>query len=614
MIPHALHRWGRTIRRIRNLISVQSSPVMLDKISWLHLSDFHFRTTGDSFSQTVSCDELLGDIPSRLLDEYPLQFVLVTGDIAFSGQASEYELASTFFVDLASKIGLSLDRICIVPGNHDVDREPLSYLLDGVRLRLTSQQAIDEFLARDAERTLLMERQSAFRGFRDQLLADVSIYETEDGLARIRPFDLGGLRVCVLELNSAWLSGNNDRPGNLILGERQVIGALALVEGHRPHLTIALAHHPPDWLAEFDRIPCSNRLFSQLNVFHIGHLHWPQTAVVLSPGSQCLHSAAGSSHETRHYKNSYNVVEYDLGNAQIKIRHFEYRIDSGGFQETTSVEYTVPSRRDVPSSAAEIANLLCVKMVKAKPYAGYMAALLTGNLDEVPISLDTGQATFGSRSLSAEHQFGEVVAFLRVSNLLKLQDEGMLSQVILDHVAAITGFAELLSRMSSSDPQFAELLESREAQAQTIAGMSYGDGPTYQERYLEELAADGALEELIEAATRYSESFDQAVSIPARRYLAGGLLRSGDQESRRQGQRLAFQNIEEPWSEAGDHCLAGAAAESFGENEAAERIALGALDSWPRDEQVRNYCRSLAMRTGSNRLRLRLDETKVDGQ
>ena len=60
-----------------------------------------------------------------------------------------------------------------------MDRDTLSYLQDGVRLRLTSQQTIDEFLTRDAERTLLMERQSAFSGFRNQLLADVSIYETE---------------------------------------------------------------------------------------------------------------------------------------------------------------------------------------------------------------------------------------------------------------------------------------------------------------------------------------------------------------------------------------------------------------------------------------------------
>ena len=587
---------------------------MLDKISWLHLSDFHFRATGDTFSQTVSCEELLRDIPSRLLDEYPLQFVLVTGDIAFSGQAGEYELASSFFVGLASKIGLSLNRICIVPGNHDVDRDRLSYLQDGVRLRLTNQQEIDEFLARDAERNLLMERQSAFRGFRDQLIADVSTSETEDGLARVRPFDLGGLRVCVLELNSAWLSGSKDRPGNLLLGERQVIGALALAERHQPHLTIALAHHPADWLAEFDRIPCSNRLFSQLNVFHSGHLHWPQTSVILSPGSQCLHSAAGSSHETRHYKNSYNLVEYDLGNAQIRIRHFEYRIDSGGFQETRGVEYTVPSQREVPASATEIATLLRVKVVTAKPYAGYIAALLTGDLDEVPVSLDTGEATFGSKGLPFEYQFGEVVAFLRLSNLLKLQDEGTLNQMLLDHEATISGFAELLSRMSSSNSQFAELLANREAQAQTIAGLRYADGPTYQEQYLEELAAEGALSELIDAATRYSESSDQAVSIPARRHLAGGLLRSGDEESRRQGQMLASRNTEELWADAGDYCLAGAAAESFGDNEGAERIALRALEGWPKDEQVRNYCRSLALRTGSHILRLRLDEARVDGQ
>ena len=60
---------------------------MLDKISWLHLSDFHFRAGGDNFSQDVSCDALVRDIPSRLSDEFPLQFIVVTGDIAFSGQS-----------------------------------------------------------------------------------------------------------------------------------------------------------------------------------------------------------------------------------------------------------------------------------------------------------------------------------------------------------------------------------------------------------------------------------------------------------------------------------------------------------------------------------------------
>ena len=106
---------------------------MLDKISWLHLSDFHFRAGGDSFSQDVSCEEVLRDIPSRLAGEYPLQFIVVTGDIAFSGKSSEYEFASDFFVSLSRNLGLDINRICIVPGNHDVDRGLQAYMHEGVR-------------------------------------------------------------------------------------------------------------------------------------------------------------------------------------------------------------------------------------------------------------------------------------------------------------------------------------------------------------------------------------------------------------------------------------------------------------------------------------------------
>ena len=95
---------------------------LLDKFSWLQLSDFHFKADGDLFSQQVSTEAILKDIPSRLSSEHPLQFVVVTGDIAFSGKSREYDLAAEFFKSLASALGLAMDRIFICPGNHDVDR------------------------------------------------------------------------------------------------------------------------------------------------------------------------------------------------------------------------------------------------------------------------------------------------------------------------------------------------------------------------------------------------------------------------------------------------------------------------------------------------------------
>ena len=416
----------------------------MDKISWLHLSDFHFKAGGDSFSQEVSCDALVRDIPSRLSDEFPLQFIVVTGDIAFSGQSSEYELASTFFASLLDNLGLGAERLCIVPGNHDVDRSIQPYMYNGVRMSLTSQGAIDEFLGLETERVHLMERQSAFREFRDQLFIDAQISETNEGLAWVRHFDLDGFHVGVLELNSAWLSGDNDRPGSLLVGERQIIGALALAETSSPHLTVALTHHPTDWLAEFDRMGFTNRMVPQVDVFHSGHLHTHQAFIMLAPGSQCLHSAAGSSHETRHYRNSYNLLEYDIGKATCRIRQFEYKTDSGGFQELQGIECRLPSRGEIRTTPTEIANVLRENVPAAEPYAGYMASLLTGAMEEVPILLDTETPTFAAKSFPTDYQIPEVERFLRISNLLKVFDTVPLDEMISSQETAISDFATFL--------------------------------------------------------------------------------------------------------------------------------------------------------------------------
>ena len=118
---------ARAYRRLNSLMEQDLRP-MLDKISWLHISDFHFRASGNSFSQVVSCDALVGDIPSRLSDEFPLQFIVVTGDIAFSGKVQgEYETClNVFSLPFWTNSVWILRRLCIVPGNHDVDRSTRS--------------------------------------------------------------------------------------------------------------------------------------------------------------------------------------------------------------------------------------------------------------------------------------------------------------------------------------------------------------------------------------------------------------------------------------------------------------------------------------------------------
>ncbi len=63
---------------------------MIDRLDWIHVSDFHFRGEGDQFSESVACEALPDDIQSRTEPSHPFHFVLVTGDIAQSGKANEY--------------------------------------------------------------------------------------------------------------------------------------------------------------------------------------------------------------------------------------------------------------------------------------------------------------------------------------------------------------------------------------------------------------------------------------------------------------------------------------------------------------------------------------------
>ena len=588
---------------------------MIDKFSWLHVSDFHFRAGADTFSQDVSCDAVLRDVPTRLTAEFPLKFIVVTGDIAFSGNSGEYDHAAKFVDALTITLGVDRRRVLVVPGNHDVDRTCYPYTYDGVRTGLINQQSVDAFLGHNVERTLLMERQSAFRVFKNWLSDSDPGEETDDGLACVRLLDVDGFRISVLELNSAWLSGHKDEAGSLLIGERQIINALNLTDKHRAHLTVALTHHPPDWLAEFDRLSFINRLIPRLNVFHSGHLHQHQAQMLISPGgTQCLHSAAGSSHESRHYRNAYNLLEYDIGNAVCTIRQFEYDPDSGQFREMEDTKHPMRSTVSFKTTASDIARALREGIPQTEPYADYMAGLLKEDLDEVPISLTGARVTLGSKRLPQEFQFPEVQEFLRISNLIRTYDEIPLNELISGHETTISTFAGILSRSSSADPEFARTLLDRCALAQKIAGSNISDDSLYQVQYLDDLAATGSPSQLADAAVRYQQSLFEPVRIAANRHLALALLQSGESELRQKGLELAFRNLGRSGALARDYVVAAAAAESFRDYDRAEKTALVALDHWPEDIQLREYCRSLITQTASEELRRRLDETGVNGQ
>ncbi len=99
---------------------------MVKSILLLHLSDLHFgpnsRFAGSDpkdLSQKL-CIAIDDECNRRKIDE-KISFAIITGDIAENAKSEEYDLAKSFFENLAKKLNVDRKNFFFVPGNHDVN-------------------------------------------------------------------------------------------------------------------------------------------------------------------------------------------------------------------------------------------------------------------------------------------------------------------------------------------------------------------------------------------------------------------------------------------------------------------------------------------------------------
>src|SRR5436309_3476570 len=231
----------------------------------------------DAWSHDVVLRALCDAIDRQRRDGTSADFILATGDLAYSGKAEEYRLAAGFFDAISTASGVPKSRIFSVPGNHDIDRERQRMCFAGCRHTLQSRSHVDLLLAGGDDLTTLLQRQENYRAFQSSYFAGQDKNWTADGLGYVSSFTIDDVRLAIAGLDSAWLAeGGLGDHGRLLIGERQAINALDLISALDPHIVIAMAHHPFHLLQEFERLPVQSRVERSCHFFHCGHLHEPE--------------------------------------------------------------------------------------------------------------------------------------------------------------------------------------------------------------------------------------------------------------------------------------------------------------------------------------------------
>lgn len=297
-------------------------------ITWLHISDLMIRQ-GTAWPDPL--ESLLIDL-EKLQDQHDLglDFIVITGDIANSGQSAEYQRAREFLDRLLSRARLREDRLFIVPGNHDVNRRVVSSFTAKTMTLLEDTGSVNDLFSSDKVRSLVLDGLGTYGEFVNSYSVG-SLHFDEQRYFYVSTMDLDHRKVAVLGLNSAWAEVSESELG-AILGKPQVSAALDCARD--ADLKVALMHHPFERLRAFDRRACEPLLTRSCDFILHSYSH-AYTPAFRGPeqvlGRTAMVIAAGGIHGTQENGQHYNVVQLDPVTRQGKVFLRAYSDRTGGF-------------------------------------------------------------------------------------------------------------------------------------------------------------------------------------------------------------------------------------------------------------------------------------------
>ncbi len=289
------------------------------KARWLHISDFHF-AVGDPYDRSVVLNALIASL-RRFQDQgHGADLVFATGDIAQSGKASEYAVATGFFDAVLKELGLGRERLFVVPGNHDVDRRQGSRLLR----TLATREDADEHFAPDIGNPHITLKQNAFLTWYNQYFNGIRVFPERTTCGPVEAVDLPGGRVGVLPINSALFCQDEQDHAKLWVGRRCLDDGIRALAGltPKPALTVALLHHPLTWLHPVEQSNIKAILQRDVDVVLRGHMHESDVDDVAGVAGRALHIAAGATFQSRRWPN--RAFFASLENGQVELFPIRY--------------------------------------------------------------------------------------------------------------------------------------------------------------------------------------------------------------------------------------------------------------------------------------------------
>lgn len=279
----------------------------------LHLSDIHFRrgVAGTAMDPDLTLrNEIVLDVGKKCGQLGKVDAVLLSGDIAHSGYAEEYQFALHWLEQLCNVCGCSTSNVFMCPGNHDVERSIVSQspVIQAIhqQIKAASDIAYDAllrgFLTDHEASRLLYKSIGNYNFFAQTFFCD--IFPPERTIAR-RDLVLNDNSILRLSgFNSVLVSSAADAPGQLYVDP-----ACYQLIRERGVEHLVMCHHPFDWLRGGQRLRDHLNDLARLQLF--GHEHTNRIELA----RDYVRLAAGAVHPDRTelgWEPGYNIINLQV--------------------------------------------------------------------------------------------------------------------------------------------------------------------------------------------------------------------------------------------------------------------------------------------------------------
>lgn len=237
-------------------------------VKWLHISDIHLNRRG---TETRRMRSQL--IPFLKQEGISCKYLFITGDLRYAPDGNFDVDTVAFLHNLRKALGVSVENVFVVPGNHDIDRS------DSERTAAlnTIWNDVDKYynpkigVIQENELDGIYQSQSSFNSIMDEFYQDYPERIIKYNNKTQPHFTVTTEDFNIIHVNSTLLySAEHER--DLIVGTDKMMDALESLDIHKP--SILLTHYSYDFLSRPEQNEVLNLLVDyNVMIWLAGHEH-----------------------------------------------------------------------------------------------------------------------------------------------------------------------------------------------------------------------------------------------------------------------------------------------------------------------------------------------------